>query len=438
MTIGWNEMVYLDLAARNDWSSTLPENSNSYFYPSASLSFAFSELLGDFDFLNFGKVRASIAQAGNDADPYRLVDVFEPRTPNFGNNPLYRVPQSRQNPNLVNELTTEYEFGLNVRLFDNKLFLDMAYYDRTTKDQIFNVDSPAPTGYTSRLLNAGEMRNWGWEFEISGTPIQKSGFRWDVGLNLTAINNEVVSLLKDENGNSIVENINMGSTWAAQLRIQEGYPYMAVFGNDYTYDRQGNRIVDENGIYKFTDERVYLGSAIADFTGGFNTSFSYKNFNLGALFDFQIGGIIHSTSLQWSKYSGMHPETVSFNGESDTRANGMVLPGVLENGNPNTKRIEPQNYYQTQWRMAAPNIYDASFLKFRELRLSYNFPQNISQYLSLNDLSLSFFGRNLAILAADLPYLDPQVVTGAGNRQGLENAQVPSTRSFGINLVATF
>lgn len=132
------------------------------------------------------------------------------------------------------------------------------------------------------------------------------------------------------------------------------------------------------------------------------------------------------------------PRQYPSNGESDTRANGMVLPGVLENGKPNTKRIDPQNYYQTQWRMAAPNIYDASFLKFRELRLSYKFPHNTSQYLSLNDLSLSFFGRNLAILAADLPYLDPQVVTGAGNRQGLENAQAPSTRSFGINLVATF
>lgn len=438
LTVGWKEMLYLDLTSRNDWTSTLPSDDNSYFYSSASFSFAFSELLEDRRVVNFGKIRASIAQAGNDGDPYRLYDVFEPRTPNFGSNPLYRVPQSRQNPNLVNELTTEYEMGLNLRMLDSRLYIDVAYYDRTTEDQIFNVSSPSPTGYTSKLLNAGEMRNWGWEFQINGTPIDKNGFRWDVGINFTAINNEVVSLLKDENGNSVVENIDMGNTWAAELRIQEGYPYMALFGNDFVYDDNGNKVVGDDGVYKFTDERVYLGSAIADYTGGFNTSFSYKNFKLDALFDFQIGGIIHSTSLQWSKYSGMHPETVSFNGESDTRANGMVLPGVLENGSQNNIRIDPQTYYQTQWRMAAPNVYDASFLKFRELRFTYKFPKNISQYVYLNDLNLSLFGRNLGIIDADLPYLDPQVVTGAGNRQGLENAQVPSTRSFGINLTATF
>ena len=230
----------------------------------------------------------------------------------------------------------------------------------------------------------------------------------------------------------------MGSTWAAQLRIQEKLPYMALFGNDYIYDKKGNKVVGEDGMYKFTSERVYLGSAIADFVGGFNTSFNYKNFNLSALFDFQVGGIIHSTSLQWSKYSGMHPETVSFNGESDTRANGMVLPGVLEDGSKNTKTVDPQAYYQSKWRMAAPNVYDASFLKFREIRLSYTFPKTIVENIFLDNLNLSLFGRNLVILSADIPYLDPQVVTGSGNRQGLENAQVPSTRSFGLNLTAKF
>ena len=438
MTLGYKDMLFLDLSARNDWSSTLPEDDNSYFYPSVSVSFAFSELLADKEFINFGKVRASIAQAGNDADPYRLLDVFEPLTPGFGSNPLYRVPQSRQNPTLVNELTTEFEFGLNVRMLENRLFLDAAYYDRTTEDQIFNVDSPAPTGYTSRLLNAGKMRNWGWEFQAGGTPIQINDFKWNIGLNLTLINNEVLELLKDENGKSIVENINMGGTWAAELRIQENQPYMAIYGQDYIYDDKGNKVVGSNGAYLFTDDRVYLGTAIADMTGGFNTSFDYKNFNLSALFDFQVGGKIHSTSLQWSKYSGMHPETVAYGGESDTRANGMVLEGVTESGVKNTTSIDPQTYYQTYWRRAAPNIYDASYLKFRELRISYNIPSSLTDALFIENASISLFGRNLAILSADLPYLDPQGVTSSQNRQGLENAQVPSTRSFGMNLSLKF
>ena len=439
-SLGWKEMLFLDLSARNDWSSTLPEANNSYFYPAASLSFAISELssIKDSDVINFAKVRASVAQAGNDSDPYRLSDVYNPITPNFGSNPLYSVPNSQQNPDLVNELTTEVEFGFLVKLLDNRLSVDVAYYDRVTEDQIFNVPVSATTGYTSKLLNAGKMKNSGLEIQIQGTPIQTEDFRWDVGLNLTSQNNEVVELLKDEEGNTVVESINAGGTWAADLRVQEGLPYMALFGQDYVYDDNGNKMVGDDGFYEFTDDRVYLGSAIADWTGGFNTSFSYKGFTLSALFDFQVGGVIHSTSLQWSKYSGMHPETVSFNGESDVRANGMILPGVKADGSVNDTRVDPQDYYQGYWRRAAPNVYDASFIKFRDVRLSYAVPSKMLDKTPFTSLDLSAFGRNLGILYSDVPFIDPQVITGAGNAQGLENAQVPATSSFGFNISAKF
>jgi TonB-linked SusC/RagA family outer membrane protein len=439
-TVAWKDMLFLDMSARNDVSSTLPEENNSYFYPAASLSFAISELesVKESGIINFAKVRASIAQAGSDADSYRLLDVYTPNAPNFGDNPMYAVPNSQQNPNLVNELTTEVEFGFLVKLFGNRLTLDAAYYDRTTADQIFNVPVSSTTGYTSRLLNAGEMRNYGFEFELNATPIQTADFRWDIGLNLTKINNEVVELLKDESGESIVNSIPQGSTWAADVRIEEGLPYMALFGQDHIYDTNGNKVVGADGVYEFTDERVYLGSAIADWTGGFNTSFNYKNFTLSALFDFQIGGILHSTSLQWSKYSGMHPETVAYNGESDTRANGMILPGVTADGATNTVAIDPQTYYQTKWRVAAPNTYNAGYLKFRDVRLNYALGQSTLAKTPFTSLNLSLFGRNLAILSSDVPYIDPQVITGSGNIQGLENAHVPATRSFGINLSAKF
>ncbi|WP_088323527.1 SusC/RagA family TonB-linked outer membrane protein [Polaribacter tangerinus] len=439
-SFGWKDMLFLDLSARNDWSSTLPEENNSYFYPSASLSFAISELdaVKESDFINFAKVRASIAQAGNDSDPYRIADVYNPINPNFGGNTLYNVPNSQQNPNLVNELTTEMEFGFMVKLLQNRLNIDAAYYSRTTEDQIFNVPVSAATGYTSRLLNAGIMKNSGLELQISGTPIKTADFSWDLALNLTSQNNEVVELLKDENGETLVESIAQGSTWAADLRIQEGLPYMALFGQDFKYDSNGNKLVDANGYYEFTDERVFLGSAIADWTGGFSTAFNYKNFTLSALFDFQVGGIIHSTSLQWSKYSGMHPETVSFNGESDVRANGLLLPGVKADGSPNDVRVDPQTYYGNTWRVAAPNVYDASFIKFRDVRLSYNVPKNIIDKSPFTSLTLSAFGRNLGILYSEVPYIDPQVITGSGNAQGLENAQVPPTSTFGFNISAKF
>lgn len=439
-SLGWKEMLFLDLSARNDWSSTLPEANNSYFYPAASLSFAVSELsfLKESEVVNFAKVRASIAQAGNDSDPYRLTDVYNPITPNFGSNPLYSVPNSQQNPDLVNELTTEVEFGLMVKLLQNRLTIDAAYYDRITEDQIFNVPVSSTTGYTSKLLNAGKMKNSGLEIQIQGTPIQTEDFSWSLGLNLTSQNNEVVELLKDDEGNTVVESINAGSTWAADLRVQEGLPYMALFGQDYVYDGNGNKLVDADGNYEFTDDRVYLGSAIADWTGGFSTAFTYKGLTLSALFDFQVGGIIHSSSLQWSKYSGMHPETVAFNGESDVRANGMVLPGVKADGSENDIRIDPQTYYQTYWRRAAPNVYDASFIKFRDIRLSYAVPTSVLNKTPFTGLNISAFGRNLGILYSEVPYIDPQVITGAGNAQGLENAQVPATSSFGVNISAKF
>lgn len=237
-SFGFKDMLFLDLSARNDWSSTLPKKNNSYFYPAASISFALSEL--DFikgsNVVNFVKLRASIAQAGNDADPYRLSDVYSPLTPNFGSFPMYTVPNSQQNPDLVNELTTETEFGILVKLFNSRLSIDASYYDRLTEDQIFNVPTSSSTGYSSKLLNAGSMKNSGFEFQINGTPIQTENFRWDIGLNLTQQKNEVVELLKDENGETLVESINMGGTWAADLRIQEGKPYMTLYGQDYIYD----------------------------------------------------------------------------------------------------------------------------------------------------------------------------------------------------------
>ena len=175
---------------------------------------------------------------------------------------MYSVPNSQQNPDLVNELTTEVEFGFLVKLLDNRLSVDVAYYDRVTEDQIFNVPVSSTTGYTSKLLNAGKMKNSGLELQIAGTPIQTEDFQWNVGLNLTSQNNEVVELLKDEEGNTVVESINAGSTWAADLRVQEGLPYMALFGQDFVYDAGGNKLVDADGNYQFTDDRVYLLSLI--------------------------------------------------------------------------------------------------------------------------------------------------------------------------------
>ena len=440
-SLGYKSFLYLDVGARNDWSSTLPKGSNSYFYPSVSLSAVLTDIpgLGKLGPLSFAKVRGSYASSGNDADPYSLLNVYNLVTPNFGTAPRAAVPNSLNNPELKPEYTTEYEVGLDLRFLNGRIGFDVAYFDRSTKDQIFTVPTSAATGRTSRILNAGEMRNWGWEMMLTATPVKTENFSWDIGVNAFRQNNEVVKLTEG------VESISRGTTWAADLRIQEGVPYMALYGQDfvrenYEEDDEGNIIrnegrptVDANGYYNFTPQRVFLGSAIADWTGGFSTTLNFKGLTAGALFDFQKGGVMHSSSLQWAKYSGMHPETVEYEGQTGIREDGMVLDGVTAEGGENTVAVNPQAYYQGYWRRAAPNVYDASFLKLRELRLSYNLPAGLLGE-GIRDVSIGLYGRNLAILSASLPYLDPQIITGAGNDQGLENAQVPSTRSYGVNL----
>lgn len=425
-SLGFKNIVFLDLTARNDWSSALSKADRSYFYPSATTSFVFSEIVQP-SWLSMGKVRVAVGQAGNDANPYQLSDVYDPIVPNFGDYSRYSVPDTRNNPDLVNELTTEFEVGVEMSFLDNRVGFDLAYYDRTTDDQIMQVASSATTGYTAKWVNAGSMRNRGIELMINAVPLKIGDFQWDVNFNMATYNNEVVSLAEG------VNEISQGSTWAADLRIVKGESYMGLYGQDWERHENGSPLVDADGNPIAQDDYSYLGSAIADYTGGFRNTFSWKGITASALIDFQKGGIVHSTSLQWANYSGMTPESVWQDGV-DIRENGYIFPGVNADGSANTTPISAQGYFQSYWNVAAPNVYDASYVKLREVSLSYTVPNSILGGFPIRDLTIGAFGRNLAILSSDLPYLDPQATTGTGNQQGLENAQVPSTRSVGVNL----
>jgi TonB-linked SusC/RagA family outer membrane protein len=431
-SLGLFYTVYVDLALRGDWSSTLPEENNNYWYPSISTSFVFSELdaLANNSVISFGKLRAGYGQATNDANPYNLRNVYSNVVPNFGSYPRYTVPDRLNNPNLRPETTNEFEFGLEMNFLNNRVGFDVSYYDRTTFDQIFNVPSSAATGFTSKIVNAGAMRNSGFEVMLNATPVDAGDFRWDMSLNFATFNNEVIELNDDEG----VETIIAGSTWAADVRVQKGFPYMSLFGQTFQTDEDGNTIVGANGIPLANQDREFLGSTIADFAGGFRNTFTYKNFSVGALIDFQGGGVIHSTSLQWAKYSGMLPETA----EGSIREDGLIVDGVTETGEANTVAVDPQTYYQSIWSIAGPNVYDASFVKLREITIGYNIPNSVFGNVPIKDARISFLGRNLAILFSNLPYLDPQGVNGAGNIQGLENAQVPTSRSLGFDLSFKF
>lgn len=429
-SFGFKNIVFVDLTARNDWSSVLSKKDRSYFYPSATTSFVFSEIVQP-SWLSMGKVRVAWGQAGNDTGPYQLDDVYSPLVPNFAGSARYTVPNTRNNSDLVNELTTEYEIGLEMSFLDNRVGFDVAYYDRTTDDQIMSVASSATTGYTAKWVNAGSMRNRGVELMINAVPLKIGDFQWDLGFNLATFDNEVVSLAEG------VDEIAMGGTWAADLRIVKGESYMGLYGQDWERHENGKPLVDATGAPIATADRVYLGSAIADYTGGIRNTFSWKGLALSTLIDFQKGGIIHSTSLQWGNYSGMTPESV-FQDGVDIREEGYLFPGVNADGSPNNQRIDAQAYFQGSYSIAAPNVYDASFIKLREVSLSYTLPNSILGNFPMRDVTFGAFGRNLALLSSDIPYLDPQSVTGTGNTQGLENAQVPSTRSLGFNVSMKF
>jgi len=441
-SFGWKDMLFLDASVRTDWASTLPEAENPFTYPSVSGSFVFSEMLAS-NVISFGKIRAGYGEAANRPVPYALAQTFSPVVPNFGTAPRYAVPNTRNNPNLRPEFTKEIEVGLEMNFWNNRLGFDISYYDRETSDQIFPVSISASTGFSSQQINAGTMRNSGIELMLNATPLVIGDFAWDINFNFATFNNEVVELADG------IESLGRGGTWAAELRVQEGYPYMSIWGQDFVRENyaeddagriitnEGEVVIGTDGFPTPTNQRIFLGSAIADYAGGLRNTFTYKGLSVGALIDFQKGGSIHSTSLQWAAYSGMLPETAMQNGV-DIRENGLVLPGVTETGAPNTVAVDPQDYYQTYWSVAAPNLYEASFIKLREVTLSYSLPQSLIGNTPFRDVSLGVFGRNLGILSADLPYLDPQVVTSAGNDQGLENAQIPATRSIGFNIGLKF
>lgn len=444
-SFGYKGMLFMDVTGRFDEDSTLPVEENPFFYPSVSTSFVFSELSTfSGSVLSFGKVRVAYGQASNGGTPYSLAQAYALQLPNFGSAPRAAVPNTIPNPELGPATTTEFEVGTTLNFFNNRVGIDVSYYNRETVDQIIPVDISPASGFTSKFANAGTMRNKGVEVTLNGTPIQRGDFKWDVAVNFATYNNEVVELAEG------IQSIGRGGTWAAELRIQEGYPYMGIWGADFIRENyelntdgtvarnDGQVVVDSDGYPIGRTPRMFLGSAIPDYTGGVRNTFSYKGIQMGVLIDFQKGGAIHSTSLQWATYSGMTEESVYYNGV-DIRENGLVLDAVTESGEPNTSSVPAQTYFQSYWWLAAtPNVYDASFVKLREVNISYSLPSSLIQNTPFNKITVGAFGRNLALLHSNIPHLDPQVITGSGNDQGLENAQVPPTRSIGFNVGLTF
>lgn len=425
-TLGYKDQIFLDLSARNDWSSTLPKSDWSYFYPAASASWVFSDLIGA-NWLNLAKVRAAIAQVGNDTDPYNTALTYSLNTP-FGANSRLSVPNTLPNMNLKSELTTEYEFGTEWRVFDDRLGFNFAYYNRQTENQIIPLSMSAATGFTSRYINAGLVENKGVELNLYGTPVKVGDFSWDVNVNWAKNKNKIVELTEDQKTMVIVN-----APFAVQLVAREGESFGSIIGYDFKYNDNGEKIVLPNGRYALSDEQKVIGSILPDFTGGVTNTFRYKGLTLSALIDFQKGGDFFSTTQMWGRYSGMLEETAA-NGVRET---GIVAPGVQEDGTPNTVSLPASDYfyYNGGYRVHATDIVDASYIYLREASLGYSLPSSLTGKTPFNSVRLAFVGRNLWLIDSNSDHVDPSNITNSiTNVQGIEGGALPSVRSYGFTL----
>lgn len=438
-SLGFKDFVYLDISYRFDINSTLPSGKNLYHYYSFGGSLVFSELLPKNDILSFGKLRVSYGQTGGGTNPYRLANTYVTNQ-SFSGNGLSTVPNRLNNADLKPERTNAFETGLDLRFFKGRLGLDVTYYNQVTSDLIFGVTQSGSTGYTSRQLNAGKVLNYGLEIAAYGTPVKtNSGFRWDIGFNFAKNDNKVLELREG------TDNLRLSSLFGVALEARVGETYGTFIGTDYVYDENGNKLVKPNGAYAVSEAKA-LGSVLADFTGGISTTLSFKGVSLYLLFDFQSGGKIFSLSNMWGKYSGMLQETV----ENDIRENGIVVAGMAatqdsdgnwtSTGVANTVNLDAQSHFflNQGYTINSVDIYDASFVKFREARIGYTFPNKLFGKTPFRDVTLSVVGRNLAILHKNVPNIDPEAAVNSGNVQGFEGGQLPTERSIGVNLNLKF
>ncbi|WP_421813456.1 SusC/RagA family TonB-linked outer membrane protein [Flagellimonas sp.] len=436
----YDSKIFLDLTGRNDWSSTLPSDNNSYFYPSATLSAIASDIFKMPEWVTFAKVRAAYAEVGNDTDPYRLRSFYQNERPFDGSTPILTESSLIPNADLKPEITSSYEFGLDLRFFQSRMNFDLTYYDSSTKNQIINISTDIASGYSSQLINAGEVRNYGFEAIASFVPVLTDNFKWTSTFNFSANQSEV----KDLGG----VNFTLTSANGAFIQAREGGSISAIYGRgfqrveDPNSEFFGQKIVNNQGIPVRTDDLVYQGDYAPDFTLGFQNTFRYKNVDFGFLLDTRQGGIVVSRTKTIGSTSGQLMETL------EGRETGIVAEGVVNTGTsenpvyvPNTTNVDARTYnnrfYERDNVEAAK--YDASYTKLREVTLGYSFPKKITDRLPISNARLSLTGRNL-LLWTDNPHFDPEVVGVSGGtlQPGIENMSYPSTRSFTFNLQVNF
>lgn len=437
-SLGFWNTLFLEGSVRNDRSSALPKDNNRYTYFSGSASLLFSELVKQ-EWLNYGKIRANYAEVGNDTDPYNTSLSYTINSP-FNGFPTSTLPPTYGNPNLKPERTKGIEFGLEMEMFKKRVMLEVNYYNTKTYDLITSTAGDPASGFTTYITNTGDIRNKGIEASLRLTPIRSNNFEWQITANfakndnvLEALNVEYYQLAAVQGGLSI------GGYVGEQLGV--------IRGTDYIYDEAGNKVVGANGQYLLSDNDEIIGNFNPDWTGGLRNMFRYKNLALSFLIDVQKGGDVFSLDTWYGYATGLYANTAFINDLGNPVRNtladggGVILPGVKEDGSPNDIRVGAHNYGNPWGYIRTPNkahVYDASFVKLRNVTLSYDLPENLIQNTFIKKFTISAIGRNLWIIHKNVPYSDPEAGLSAGNIQGYQSGAYPAIREIGASVKIEF
>lgn len=431
--LGFRNHVFLNITGRNDWFSTLNPKSNSYFYPSVGLSYVFSEAMELPRAISFGKLRVAYASVGGDTDPYMLNLTYNLLPYSYAGTPLGTISQSTiPNANLKPLAVNELEAGLDVRLFNNRLGVDFSAYNKVSNDDIAFETISSTSGYSGAVVNVGSIRNRGIELLITGNPIRKNDFSWDISLNAAYNKSKVLKISETS------DEFSMATGTKATIRHIVGMEYAQIVGRKILQNEQGQDVINSQGVPIVTSYVVPFGSGVHRWTTGLTNNFTYKGFTLSAQIDGKFGGRMYSETNYSLEHRGMSW------GSLLGRDGGIVLPGVTETGEPNTvhisqERVENRAIIIARREALDDYLYDTSFIRFRYASLTYNLPKSIYEQLGfVKGASISFIGRNLGLLLSRTPGLDPESQLYTDNKQGIEKTTLPPVRSWGFNVNLKF
>ena len=457
-SLGWRHMLYLDATLRGDQSSTLPTSNNVYVYPSFSGSFVFSELLHAGNKLPYGKLRMSWAQVGSDTDPYQLGLVYTKSKYTYPGHTIGYINNSTiPNKDLKPTKTNSFEMGLETKFLNNRIGLDITYYTQKSKNQIMGMATSWTSGYTYRLINAGEIDNSGIEITLNTRPIQMKDFSWDLNLNFSKNSNKVKRLVDGMDMFELEK-----ATWLdVQVAAKVGENFGSIVGPDFKRNAAGQVLIDPStGLPEYDKSNHVLGNASWDWTGGVTTTLTYKNISLNAIFDVKVGADLYSMSERAAYESGKAKATLQgrddwYRSEEQREAagikkgaaswkptGGFIAPGVIDNGDGTYRQndiyINPEDYWMSVCRNAPSMfIYDNSYVKCRELTLSYQVP-TVWLHNWVKGLSISFVARNPFIVWKNIPDIDPDSNYNNTTGMGLEYGSLPSRKSYGFNVNVKF